>query len=295
MKKTVFEGVATALVTPMNKNGVDYDAFERLIEWQIQEGINALVIAGTSGEGSTLTDDEHKELLRFAVEKIAGRVPAIAGTGSNDTAYAIELTKYASEIGCDAMLLVTPYYNKATQRGLIESFRAIADASTKPCILYNVPSRTGCNLTPASCAVLAEHPNIVGVKEASGNISQIAEIAALTKGNFDIYSGNDDQIVPLMSLGGKGVISVVSNILPRKTVELCDKFFAGDLEGSRAIQLELLPLINSLFCEVNPIPAKAAVSALGFGENYVRLPLTTMEPENEAKMRELMREQGLNV
>lgn len=295
MKKTVFEGVATALVTPMNKNGVDYDAFGRLIEWQIQEGINALVIAGTSGEGSTLTDDEHKELLRFAVEKIAGRVPVIAGTGSNDTAYAIELTKYASEIGCDAMLLVTPYYNKATQRGLIESFRAIADASTKPCILYNVPSRTGCNLTPASCAVLAEHPNIVGVKEASGNISQIAEIAALTKGNFDIYSGNDDQIVPLMSLGGKGVISVVSNILPRKTVELCDKFFAGDLEGSRAIQLELLPLINSLFCEVNPIPAKAAVSALGFGENYVRLPLTTMEPENEAKMRELMREQGLNV
>lgn len=295
MKKTVFEGVATALVTPMNKNGVDYDAFERLIEWQIQEGINALVIAGTSGEGSTLTDDEHKELLGFAVEKIAGRVPVIAGTGSNDTAYAIELTKYASEIGCDAMLLVTPYYNKATQRGLIESFRAIADASTKPCILYNVPSRTGCNLTPASCAVLAEHPNIVGVKEASGNISQIAEIAALTKGNFDIYSGNDDQIVPLMSLGGKGVISVVSNILPRKTVELCDKFFAGDLEGSRAIQLELLPLINSLFCEVNPIPAKAAVSALGFGENYVRLPLTTMEPENEAKMRELMREQGLNV
>lgn len=295
MKKTVFEGVATALVTPMNKNGVDYDAFGRLIEWQIQEGINALVIAGTSGEGSTLTDDEHKELLRFAVEKIAGRVPVIAGTGSNDTAYAIELTKYASEIGCDAMLLVTPYYNKATQRGLIESFRAIADASTKPCILYNVPSRTGCNLTPASCAVLAEHPNIVGVKEASGNISQIAEIAALTKGNLDIYSGNDDQIVPLMSLGGKGVISVVSNILPRKTVELCDKFFAGDLEGSRAIQLELLPLINSLFCEVNPIPAKAAVSALGFGENYVRLPLTTMEPENEAKMRELMREQGLNV
>lgn len=295
MKKTVFEGVATALVTPMNKNGVDYDAFERLIEWQIQEGINALVIAGTSGEGSTLTDDEHKELLRFAVEKIAGRVPVIAGTGSNDTAYAIELTKYASEIGCDAMLLVTPYYNKATQRGLIESFRAIADASTKPCILYNVPSRTGCNLTPASCAVLAEHPNIVGVKEASGNISQIAEIAALTKGNFDIYSGNDDQIVPLMSLGGKGVISVVSNILPKKTVELCDKFFAGDLEGSRAIQLELLPLINSLFCEVNPIPAKAAVSALGFGENYVRLPLTTMEPENEAKMLELMREQGLNV
>ena len=295
MKNTVFTGVATALVTPMNANGVDYDAFGKLIEWQIEEGINALVIAGTSGEGSTLTDEEHREVLRFSVEKVAGRVPVIAGTGSNDTAYAIDLTKFACEVGCDAMLLVTPYYNKATQRGLIESFRAIADASTKPCILYNVPSRTGCNLTPASCAVLAEHPNIVGIKEASGNISQIAEIAALTKGEFDIYSGNDDQIVPLMSLGGKGVISVVSNILPKKTVELCDKFFAGDLEGSRDIQLELLPLINSLFCEVNPIPAKAAVAAIGFGENYVRLPLTTMEPENEAKMRALMREQGLNV
>lgn len=295
MKKTVFQGVGTALVTPMTANGVDYDAFEKLIEWQIEEGINALVIAGTSGEGSTLSDAEHKEVLRFAVEKINGRVPVVAGTGSNDTAYAIELTKYACEIGCDAMLLVTPYYNKATQRGLIESFTAIADASTKPCILYNVPSRTGCNLTPASCAILAKHENIVGIKEASGNISQIAEIAALTNGEFDIYSGNDDQIVPLMSLGGKGVISVVSNILPKKTVEMCDKFFAGDLEGSRKIQLDLLPLINSLFCEVNPIPAKAAVAAMGFGENIVRLPLTTMEPENEAKMRALMREQGLNV
>ena len=295
MKNTVFTGVATAIVTPMNANGVDYEAFGKLLDWQIEEGINALVIAGTTGEGSTLTDEEHREVLRFAVERIAGRVPVIAGTGSNDTAYAIDLTKFACEIGCDAMLLVTPYYNKATQRGLVESFKAIADASTKPCILYNVPSRTGCNLSPASCAALAKHPNIVGIKEASGNFSQIAEIAALTNGEFDIYSGNDDQIVPLLSLGGKGVISVLSNILPKKTVELCDKFFAGDLEGSRALQLEMLPLINSLFCEVNPIPAKAAVAALGFGENYLRLPLTTMEPENEAKMLELMREQGLNV
>ena len=295
MKNTVFTGVATAIVTPMNANGVDYEAFGKLLDWQIEEGINALVIAGTTGEGSTLTDEEHREVLRFAVERIAGRVPVIAGTGSNDTAYAIDLTKFACEIGCDAMLLVTPYYNKATQRGLVESFKAIADASTKPCILYNVPSRTGCNLSPASCAALAKHPNIVGIKEASGNFSQIAEIAALTNGEFDIYSGNDDQIVPLLSLGGKGVISVLSNILPKKTVELCDKFFAGDLEGSRALQLEMLPLINSLFCEVNPIPAKAAVAALGFGENYLRLPLTTMEPENEAKMLGLMREQGLNV
>ncbi len=295
MKKTVFKGVATALVTPMNKNGVDYDAFGKLIEWQINEGVNALVIAGTSGEGSTLTDEEHREVLKFSVEKAAGRVPIIAGTGSNDTAYAISLTKYACEIGCDAMLLVTPYYNKATQKGLVASFTAIADASTKSCILYNVPSRTGCNLLPATCAELAKHPNIVGIKEASGNISQIAEIAALTKGELDIYSGNDDQVVPLLSLGGKGVISVVSNILPKKTVEMCDKFFSGDVKGSCDIQLDLLPLINSLFCEVNPIPAKAAVAAIGFGENYVRLPLTVMEPEHEEKMRKLMREQGLNV
>ena len=295
MKKTVFTGVGTAIVTPMNANGVDYDAFGRLIDWQIEEGVNALVIAGTTGEGSTLTDAEHKEVLRFAMEKTNRRVPLVAGTGSNDTAYAIELTKYACELDYDAMLLVTPYYNKATQRGLIESFTAIADASTKPCILYIVPSRTGCNLTPASCAVLAKHENIVGIKEASGNISQVAEIAALTNGEFDIYSGNDDQIVPLLSLGGKGVISVLSNILPKKTVEICDKFFAGDVAGSCKLQLELLPLINSLFCEVNPIPAKAAVAAIGYGDNYVRLPLTTMEPENEAKMRALMREQGLNV
>ena len=294
MKKTVFQGVGTALVTPLNDNGVDYEAFERLIEWQIEEGVNALVIAGTTGEGSTLTDEEHREVLRFAVERVNGRVPIVAGTGSNDTAYAIDLTKFACEIGCDAMLLVTPYYNKATQRGLIESFRAIADASTKPCILYNVPSRTGCNLTPASCAILAEHPNIVGVKEASGNISQIAEIAALTKGEFDIYSGNDDQIVPLLSLGGKGVISVVSNILPKKTVELCDKFFAGDLEGSRALQLEMLPLINSLFCEVNPIPAKAAMAAMGYCEDYVRLPLTVMEDEHKAVLLNEMRKLGID-
>ena len=295
MKNTVFTGVGTAIVTPMNAQGVDYEAFGRLIDWQIEEGINCLVVAGTTGEGSTLTDAEHKEVLRYAMEKVAGRVPVVAGTGSNDTAYAIELTKFACEIGCDAMLLVTPYYNKATQRGLIESFTAIADASSKPCILYNVPSRTGCNLTPASCAILAKHENIVGIKEASGNMSQIAEIAALTKGEFDIYSGNDDQIVPILSLGGKGVISVLSNILPKKTVEICDKFFAGDVAGSRDLQLELLPLVNSLFCEVNPIPVKAATAAMGYGDNYLRLPLTTMEPENEEKMRALMREQGINV
>ncbi len=293
MKKTVFRGAATAIVTPLTKDGIDYENFARLIEWQITEGIDAIVVVGTTGEGSTLTDKEHKDAIKFCVDKVAGRVPVIAGTGSNDTAYAIELTEYACEVGADAMLLVTPYYNKATQKGMIESFRAIADASTKPCILYNVPSRTGCNLLPSSVAVLAEHPNIVGVKEASGNISQVAEIAAIAGDKIDIYSGNDDQIVPILSLGGAGVISVLSNIMPKATSDMCDLFFEGRIEESRRLQLELLPLVNALFCEVNPIPAKAAVAAMGFGENYVRLPLTVMEKANEEKLLSLMKEQNL--
>ena len=293
MKNTVFKGVATAIVTPMNEEGVDYEAFGRLIEWQIAEGVNAIVATGTTGEGATLTDAEHKEVLKFCVEKVAGRIPVIAGTGSNDTAYAIELTRYACEIGADAMLLVTPYYNKATQKGLITSFTAIADASTKPCILYNVPSRTGCNLLPATVAVLAEHPNIVGIKEASGNISQIAEVFALCGDKIDVYSGNDDQIVPIMSLGGVGVISVLSNPLPKKTVEICDRFFAGDVKGAAKLQIELLPLVKALFCEVNPIPAKAAMAYMGYGENYLRLPLTPMEPQNEEKLIALLKENGI--
>lgn len=295
MNETIFQGVATAIVTPMNKEGVDYSAFGRLLNWQIAEGVNALVIAGTTGEGSTLTDEEHREVLRFAVDTVKGRVPVIAGTGSNDIAYAVDLTKYACSVGCDAMLVVTPYYNKATQKGLIQSFTTIADASTKPLILYNVPSRTGCNLLPKTCLELSDHSMISAIKEASGNISQIAELASLVRGKMDIYSGNDDQIVPVMSLGGKGVISVLSNVLPRKTVEMCDSFFAGDVAKSREIQLDLLPLVDALFCEVNPIPAKAAMAAMGFGENYLRLPLTPMEPQNEAKLLGLMREQGLNV
>lgn len=295
MSNTVFKGVATALVTPLTKDGIDYNNFGRLIEWQIEQGVNAIVAIGTTGEGSTLTDEEHKEAIRFCVEKVAGRVPVIAGTGSNDTAYAIELTKYSCEVGADAMLLVTPYYNKATQKGLIASFRAIADASTKPCILYNVPSRTGCNLLPSSVLALADHPNIVAIKEASGNISQVAELISLVGDRIDVYSGNDDQIVPILSLGGKGVISVLSNVLPGETREMCDRFFEGDVKGSAEIQLRLLPLINALFCEVNPIPAKAAVAAMGYCENYLRLPLTTMEPQNEEKLLRLMREAGIKL
>ena len=295
MKNTVFTGVATAIVTPLTPEGIDYKKFAELIEWQISEGVNAIVAVGTTGEGSTLTDEEHKEAIRFCVEQVKGRIPVIAGTGSNDTSYAIDLTKYACEVGADAMLLVTPYYNKATQKGLVASFKAIADASTKPCILYNVPSRTGCNLLPATVLELADHPNIVAIKEACGNISQIAELISLVGDKLDVYSGNDDQIVPILSLGGKGVISVLSNVLPKETVEMCDKFFAGDVKGSAALQLELLPLINALFCEVNPIPVKAAVAAMGFCENYLRLPLTPIEEQNEKKLLSLMVKAGVKI
>ncbi len=290
---TVFTGVATAIVTPLTKDGIDYEQFARLIEWQIAEGVDAIVVVGTTGEGSTLDDCEHREAIRFCVEQVHGRVPVIAGTGSNDVAYAIELTQYACQVGADAMLLVTPYYNKATQNGLIATFTAIADASDKPCILYNVPSRTGCNLLPATVARLADHPNIVGIKEASGNISQIAELAALVGDKIDIYSGNDDQIVPMLSLGAKGVISVLSNIMPRATHDMCQAFFDGNVKEACKMQLDLLPLVSALFCEVNPIPVKAAVHAMGFCENYLRLPLTPMEPAHEANLLSLMKEKSL--
>ena len=296
MKTTsVFKGAATALVTPLNENGIDYENFERLLNWQVDEGINALVICGTSGEGSTLSDEEHRAALKFAYDVVGGRVPMIAGTGSNDTAYAIELTKFACEVGYDAMLVVTPYYNKATQNGLVKMFETIADASTKPIILYNVPSRTGVNIEPETYARLAEHPMITGIKEANGNIAKIVETKALVGDKLDIWSGNDDQIVPILAAGGSGVISVLSNVLPKKTVELCNKFFAGDVKGSMDMQCEMFDLIRALFCEVNPIPVKAAVAALGYCENYVRLPLTPMEKQHEEVLLECMRKQGLKV
>ncbi len=293
--KSVFKGAATALVTPLNENGIDYENFERLLNWQVEEGINALVICGTSGEGSTLSDEEHRAALKFAYDVVGKRVPMIAGTGSNDTAYAIELTKFACEVGYDAMLVVTPYYNKATQNGLVKMFETIADASTKPIILYNVPSRTGVNIEPETYARLAEHPMITGIKEANGNIAKIVETKALVGDKLDIWSGNDDQIVPILAAGGSGVISVLSNVLPKKTVELCNKFFAGDVKGSMDMQCEMFDLIKALFCEVNPIPAKAAVAALGYCENYVRLPLTPMEKQHEEVLLECMRKQGLKV
>lgn len=295
MKKTIFTGAATAIITPTNENGVDYETFGRLIDWQIESGIDAIVVAGTTGESSTLTDEEHRSVIKFGVERAAGRVPIIAGTGSNDIGYAVELTKYACEVGADAVLTVTPYYNKATQGGLIKSFTAIADAATKPCILYNVPSRTGCNIQPATCAVLAEHPNIAAIKEASGNISQIASIAQLCGDKLDIYSGNDDQIVPVLSLGGKGVISVLSNLLPDETSRMCHSFMNGDTKTAAELQLKYLPLCNALFSEVNPIPVKAAMSKMGYCENYLRLPLTSMESANEEKLFAAMKESGINI
>lgn len=293
MKNTVFKGAATAIITPFKNGEIDYESFGRLIDWQIEEGIAAIVAVGTTGEGSTLTDQEHKDAIKFCVEKVAGRVPVIAGTGSNDITYAIELTKYSCEVGADAMLLVTPYYNKATQKGLVASFKAIADASTKPCILYNVPSRTGCNLLPATVLELSEHPNIVGIKEASGNISQIAELCALVGDKIDVYSGNDDQIVPVLSLGGVGVISVLSNLMPAATQKMCDDYMSGNVDDARRSQLSLLPLVNALFCEVNPIPVKAAMAAMGYCENSLRLPLTVMEEAHEKTLLALMKEQGL--
>lgn len=289
----IFRGAATALITPLNENGVDYDLLGRLIDWQIGQGINALVIAGTTGEGSTLTDEEHRAVIRYSVERAAGRTPIIAGTGSNDTAYAVSLTQFACEVGADAMLVVTPYYNKATQKGLVQMYRTIANASTRPIIIYNVPSRTGVNIEPATYLELAEHPNISGIKEASGNISKIVETAALVGDKLDIYSGNDDQIVPVLSMGGSGVISVLSNVMPAQTVEICDRWFAGDIAASAALQCRYLPLINALFSEVNPIPVKAAMAAMGWCENYVRLPLTTMEEAHAQKLYALMRENGL--
>jgi 4-hydroxy-tetrahydrodipicolinate synthase len=289
----IFRGAATALITPLTAAGVDYESFGKLIDWQIGQGIDALVIAGTTGEGSTLTDEEHRAVLKFAVERAAGRTPIIAGTGSNDTDYAISLTKYACDIGADAMLVVTPYYNKATQKGLIRMYTAIADASTKPLILYNVPSRTGVGIEPATYAALADHPMIAAIKEANGNISKIMETAALVGDRLDIYSGNDDQVTPILSAGGAGVISVLSNLMPRATSEMCRRWFDGDTAGSLRMQLDYLPLINALFCEVNPIPVKAAMAAMGWCENYLRLPLTEMEPAHAETLYALMRAQSL--
>ncbi len=292
-KKPIFTGAATALITPTTPAGVDYEALGKLIDWQIEKGIDALVIAGSTGEGKTLTIAEHKEVLRYAAERIAGRVPMIAGTGSNETSVSISMSKFACEVGADGLLVVTPYYIKATQNGLVKMYNMIADEGTKPIILYNVPSRTGVNIEPETYARLAEHENIAAIKEASGDISKIASTAALTAGKLDLYSGNDDQVLPILSLGGKGVISVLSNLLPAETSRMCRLYLEGDTAAATALQLRYLPLIHALFSEVNPIPAKAAMSAMGFCENFLRMPLTPMEDAHKEKLFALMRAEGL--
>ena len=294
MKNTLFTGAGTAIITPLNESGVDYEAFGRLIDWQLAEGIDAIVVCGTTGEASTLSHEEHLDVVKYCVEVVNKRIPVIAGTGSNCTETAIYLSKEAESYGVDGLLLVSPYYNKATQNGLYTHFKAIADAVKIPVILYNIQGRTGVNIAPATIARLVNDcENIVGVKEASGNISQVAKIAALTKGAADIYSGNDDQIVPIMSLGGKGVISVLSNIAPKQTHDICAKYLAGDVQGSMQMQLDAIELIDALFCEVNPIPVKKALNLMGMGAGTLRLPLTEMEEANAAKLEKAMKDYGI--
>ena len=293
LKPTVFTGAATAIITPFKNGAIDYDSFGNIIEDQIKNSIDAIVVAGTTGEAATLTHEEHCECMKYVVEKVAGRVPVIAGTGSNDTAYGIELSKYACEVGADALLLVTPYYNKATPKGLIKNFLETADKTDKPIILYNVPSRTGCNISLPVYRELAKHERIVAVKEASGNISAIAELIAECGDSLDVYSGNDDQIVPIMSLGGKGVISVLSNVLPRETHEIVKLCLDNNYHGATEMQLKYLRLINALFCEVNPVPVKTAMAELGWCDVEMRLPLCEMEDANKEKLLNAMKAHGL--
>ena len=293
LKKTIFTGAATAIITPFKQGKIDYDSFGKIIEDQIANKIDAIVVAGTTGEAATLTHEEHCECMRYVVEKVEGRVPVIAGTGSNDTAYGIELSQYACEVGADALLLVTPYYNKATPKGLIKNFLETAEKTTKPIILYNVPSRTGCNIPLSVYKELAKHERIVAVKEASGNISAIAELISECGDSFDIYSGNDDQIVPIMSLGGKGVISVLSNVLPRETHEMVQMCLDNNYHGATEMQLHYLKLINALFCEVNPVPVKTAMAELGWCDVEMRLPLCEMDDANKAKLLSIMKGYGL--
>ena len=291
----IFKGSAVAIVTPMKDNKeVNFDKLGELIEMQIAEGTDAIVICGTTGESSTLSHEEHLDAIRFCVEKVAKRVPVIAGTGSNSTETAIYLSSEAEKIGADALLLVSPYYNKAMQKGLIKHFTEVAEAVSLPIILYNVPSRTGCNILPETVAYLAKNvKNIVGIKEASGNISQIAKVKQLAGDDIELYSGNDDEVVPIMSLGGLGVISVLANVAPRFTHEMAWKYLEGDVKGSCEMQLKALPLINALFCEVNPIPVKAALNLMGREAGPLRAPLYEMEPENQEKLRKAMLDMGI--
>ncbi|MBQ7924792.1 MAG: 4-hydroxy-tetrahydrodipicolinate synthase [Lachnospiraceae bacterium] len=291
----IFKGAGVAIVTPMNADGsVNYEKFKDLIEFQIAGGTDCIIVCGTTGEASTLSHEEHLDVIKYCVEVVNHRIPVVAGTGSNSTETAIYLSQEAEKYGVDGVLLVTPYYNKATQNGLYQHFKAIADAIKIPVILYNVPGRTGCNILPETVVRLCQDvENIVAIKEASGNISQIAHLAAIAKGCVDIYSGNDDQIVPILSLGGIGVISVLSNVAPQQTHDIVQKYLDGDVKGSCQMQLEALDLCNALFCEVNPIPVKAALNLMGMGAGTLRMPLTDMEPANVARLEKAMKEYGI--
>ncbi len=294
MKKTVFTGAGVAIITPMNEDlSINWEELGRIIDDQISKGTDAIVIAGTTGEASTLTDDEHIKAIRYTVERTAGRVPVVAGAGSNDTAYAIWLSKESKQAGADALLQVTPYYNKTSQTGLVRHFCAIADATDLPVILYDVPSRTGMGIQPKTYLELSKHPNIVAVKEASGNLSAIAQTRALCGDELDIYSGNDDQIVPILSLGGKGVISVLSNVMPKQAHDICQLYFDGQVKESAALQLKLLGLINALFCDVNPIPVKEAMNLLGWKAGHCRLPLVDLSQEHLELLKKEMKSVGL--
>lgn len=296
MKNTIFIGMATAIVTPMHTDGsIDYEALGRFVEFQIGSGINGLVVMGTTGENATIEPEDQKKVIAYTVEKAAGRVPVIAGTGTNNTEHVLHNTRNACQVGADAILVVTPYYNKATQNGLVTHFTAVADESTLPVILYNVPGRTGCNLLPKTVAKLSEHPNIAAIKEATGSLAQMIEIMHLCGDKIDVYSGEDGLTVPMMAMGAKGTISVLSNVAPRQSVAMTDACLRGDYAAAAKMQCDLLPLINALFSEVNPIPAKAATAAMGFGADALRLPLTSMEEQNRAVLFAEMRKLGITV
>ena len=292
---SIFKGAGVAITTPFLANGeVDYDTFRDQIEYQIQNGTDAIIVCGTTGEASCLSHEEHLDCIKFCVEVVNKRIPVIAGTGSNCTETAIYLSTEAEKYGVDGLLVVTPYYNKATQKGLIEHYTMVANSVKLPIIMYNVPSRTGCNILPETAAKLCKNvPNIVGIKEASGDISQVAKVALLCGDDIDIYSGNDDQIIPILALGGKGVISVLSNIAPKQTHDICQAFFDGDTAKAAKLQIEAIPLVGALFCEVNPIPVKKAIELQGRDAGVVRRPLTEMEPQNAERLKKEM--QAYNV
>ena len=293
MKKLIFKGVGVAIVTPFTEDGINFPEFGRMIDAQIAGHTDAIIVAGTTGEAATMSDAEHKEAIKFAVEHTKGRVPVVAGTGSNDTAYAIQLSQYAEKVGADGLLLVTPYYNKCTQKGLIAHFNKIADSVNIPCILYDVPSRTGVSIKVPTYAELSKHPNIVAVKEANGDLSSILRLRFAVGDELAVYSGNDDQIVPILSLGGMGVISVLSNVAPKETHDICQLYFDGKVEEAAKLQIAFTDLADALFCETNPIPAKTAMRLMGYAAGPLRMPLSEMEPENLEKLKKALKAHNL--